>query len=98
MPLIVAVSMECKFVADLLPSALASGGDAIYLNLISILEEQSTPAAFPWLFVQELTYLPIQHGMTPEPLCPVKQVTIRRPYLSLHFDMFVHMSCSGRPE
>src|SRR5258708_22151597 len=94
MPVIVAVTMECKFVADLLTPALASGGDVIYLNLISILEEQSTPAAFPLLFVQELTELPIQHGMTPEPLCPVKQVTIIRACLSLHFDMLLDRSCS----
>jgi len=61
--LIVAVSMEHTFVLDLLPSTLAFGSDVIYLNLVSILKEQVTPAAFSLLFLEKLSQHPVEHGV-----------------------------------
>jgi hypothetical protein len=60
--LIVAVSMERTFVLDLLPSTLAFGSAMIYLNLVSILKEQATPAAFPLLFLEKLSQHPVEPG------------------------------------
>jgi hypothetical protein len=59
--LIVAVSMEHTFVPDLFPSTLAFGSDVIYLNTVSILKEQATPAAFSPLFLKKLSQHPVEH-------------------------------------
>ncbi len=59
--LIVAVSMEHTFVPDLLPSTMAFGNDVIYLNTVSILIEQATPAAFSPLFLKKLSQHPVEH-------------------------------------
>ncbi len=61
--LIVAVSMEYPLVADLFPSASASGDNVVYLNNVSILKEQLTPAAFSLLFVEKLSQHPVEHGV-----------------------------------
>jgi hypothetical protein len=58
--LIVAVSMEHPFVPDLFPSTLAFGNDVIYLNTVSILKEQATPAAFSPLFLKKLSQHPVE--------------------------------------
>ncbi len=57
--LIVAVPMERKFVTEFLPTTLTFGGDVVYLNHVSILKEQSAPAAFPLLFLEEPPSIPL---------------------------------------
>ena len=51
--LIVAMTMENKFVAYFFPTTEAFGGDVVYLNHVSILKEQSAPATFSFLFLEE---------------------------------------------
>src|SRR5260221_7711002 len=46
MPLVVAVAVKCHFVAHFFTATLPFRGDVIYLNLIFVSKEQSTPAAF----------------------------------------------------
>ncbi len=61
--LIVAMTMESPFVAELFPCAEAFGSDVVYLNHVSILKEQPTPAAFSFLFLQPFAQRSTQHGM-----------------------------------
>ncbi len=50
--LIVAVSMERAFVTKFFPASFTFRGDMIYLNTVSILEKESTPAAFSFLLLE----------------------------------------------
>jgi hypothetical protein len=52
--LIMAMSMQCKLVAQFLSSALAARGDVINLDDVSVSKEQLTPSAFSSLLLKEL--------------------------------------------
>lgn len=51
-PLVVAVPMECTFVAQFFPTSFAFWSDMVDFDFISIFEEQFAPTAFPWLFLK----------------------------------------------
>ena len=51
MPLVVAVSVKCHFVAHFFTATLTFRGDVIHLNLIFVSKEQFTPSAFSLLFL-----------------------------------------------
>ena len=53
MSLIMAMSMQCTFVAQFLSSTLAAWGDVINLNDVSVLKEQLTPSTFSSLLLEE---------------------------------------------
>ena len=85
--LIVAIVMESTFVAQLFPAADAFGGDVVYLNPVSILKEQSAPAAFSFLFLEELAQRSAKHVVLAESLTPIQQISIIGGGLTLHFDV-----------
>ena len=89
--LIVAVSMEHTFVPDLFPSTLAFGSDVIYLNTVSILKEQSAPAAFSFLFLEKLPQRSTQQVVLAESLTPIQQISIIRACCSFHFYVSLDM-------
>src|SRR5690554_3623809 len=74
--LIMAMSMQCKLVAQFLSSALVARGDVINLDAVSVLEEQFTPSAFSSLLLKELSQRSIEHGVGSESLAPIQQIPI----------------------
>src|SRR5205814_5577402 len=81
----VAMVIDNTLVAHFFPSAEAFGGDVDYLNHISILKEQSTPAAFSFLFLKEFPQRSTQHVVLAEPLTPIQQLSIIGGGLTFHF-------------
>src|SRR5207249_9115809 len=77
--------------AHFFPSAAAFGGDVVYLNHISILKEQSTPAAFSFLFLKEFPQRSTKHVVLAEPLTPIQQLSIIGGRLTFHFDVSLDM-------
>jgi hypothetical protein len=89
--LIVAMVMENTFVAQFFPAAEAFGGDVVYLNHVSILKEQSTPAAFSFLFLKEFPQRATKHVVLAEPLTPLQQISIIGGRLTFHFYVSLDM-------
>src|SRR5262245_44187424 len=90
--LIVAVSMEHTFVTEFFPASFTVRGHMIYLNNVSILEKESTPAAFSCLFLKQFSQCPTKQIVVAEPLTPIKQISIIRAGRSPHFDVSLDMS------
>ena len=59
------------------------------LKQVSIFEEQSTPAAFSLLFLQQLSERPPEQGMFFEPGAPIQQVPIVWACSPFHFGISV---------
>src|SRR6266568_9638683 len=89
--LIVAMTMESPFVAELFPCAEAFGGDVVYLNHVSILKEQPAPAAFSFLFLEEFPQRSTQQVVLAESLTPIQQISIIGGGLTLHFHVPLDM-------
>ena len=89
--LVVAMVMENTFVAQFFPAAEAFGGDVVYLNHVSILKEQSAPAAFSVLFLEELPQRSAKHVVLAESLTPIQQISIIGGGLTLHFYVSLDM-------
>jgi hypothetical protein len=89
--LIVAMVMENTCVAQFFSAAEAFGGDVVYLNHVSILKEQSAPAAFSFLFLEELPQCSAKHVVLAESLPPIQQISIIGGRLTFHFDVPLDM-------
>src|SRR5450755_361375 len=87
MSLIVAMSVQCKFITQFFASALAAWGDVIDLDDVSVLKEQFTPSAFPSLLLKELSQWSIEHWMGSESFTPIEQIPIVGTDCSFHLDM-----------
>ncbi len=74
--LVVAMSMQCIFVAQFLSSAFASWDDVIDLNDISILKKQFTPSTLSRLLLEQFAQHSTEQRVSSEPLTPVQQVAI----------------------
>jgi hypothetical protein len=92
MPLIVTMSMKSTFVAQVIPSTYAFGGDVVDLYVILIFEKQFTPSAFPLLFLKEFAQGSTQHGVFFESGTPVEEIAVIWACGSSHFDMALNRS------
>ncbi len=68
-----AMTMECQFIAQFFSAPKVFRGEVIDFNGVSILEEQSTPSAFPLLFVQEFGLGAPQKRVVAQSCTPVPQ-------------------------
>ena len=96
--LIVAMSMQRKFVTQFLASALTVWDDVINLDDVSVSKEQLTPSAFSSLLLEELSQRSIQHGMSSESLTPIQQIPIVGACCSFDFDMALDLGLIVLPE
>ena len=53
--LIMAMSMQCTFVTQFLSTSLATRGDMVDFDEVSVLKEEFTPATFPSLLLKKLS-------------------------------------------
>lgn len=97
-PVVMAMPVQEKFVAEFFPSAFTSGRNMIDFDHICVLEEQATPATFPFLLAQQGTLDPIEEGVRFQSLAPVEEITVIRTGCSLHFDMPLDMGLSVFPQ
>ena len=95
---IVAMGMECEFVAEFLTSALTLWRNVIYLHMIAVSEEQSAPPALALLVLEEFAKRAIEHVMVAQPLAPVQQVAVVGASRSLHFDVSLDMRVGMIPQ
>ena len=98
MTLIVTVTMEDIFVAHLFPAANAFGDDMINLYFVSILQEESTPATFPLLHMEEFPQCSTKHIMGREAFTPIEKVAIIGANSSLHFDVPLSVGAGMPPQ
>ncbi len=96
--LIMAMSMQCTFVTQFLSSALATRGDMIDFDDVTVSKEQLTPSAFFRLLLQELSQRPVEHGVSPESLTPIQQIPIVGRSCSFDLDMPLDLRVIMLPE
>ena len=96
--LIMAMSMQCAFVAQFLSSALAARGNVINFDDVSTLKEECTPSTFSSLLLKELSQQSSEHGMGSESLAPVQQIPIVGTGCSFDFGMPLDLGLVVLPE
>lgn len=96
--LIVAMSMQCTFIAQFFASALAARGDMINLDDVSVLKEQFTPSAFSSLLLKELFQRSMKHRVDSESLTPIQQIPIVGTGCSFDLDVSLDLGLVVLPE
>ena len=72
MPLVVAVPVKSKLVAEFFTTTLAFWGNMINFYLIFLSKEKFTPSAFSLLSLEKLAFGVVQHWMFAQSLAPVE--------------------------
>jgi len=85
---IMTMAVQQEFVAEFFASSLTFGRHVVDFNDLNVLKEQSTPATFPLLLVQEDTFDPIAQRVVFQSLAPIEEITIVETGCALHFDVF----------
>src|SRR5438876_8318561 len=96
--LIVAVSMKNTFVTQFITSSCITRSNVVNFHLIIILEEQSTPATFPFLLSEQNTQCSTKHIVVAESLTPVHEISIIGTSSSFYFRVSLDMRMAVIPE
>ena len=98
MALIVAMTMKCHQISDVIFSPETLWGDVVNFDLIAVAEVQFTVATFPLLLVEEFSQCPTEQGVVFEAFTPIEHIPIIWAGLAFHLRVALDSRPAVRPE
>ena len=96
MPLVVAMSVKGKLIAEFFSTPLTLGSDMIDLDEIVVPKGEFTPSAFSLLFLKQFSERRLCQWVIFEPFGPVEQVSVKRACLAFYLDVALD-GCRAMP-
>ena len=93
MPLVVAMSVKGKLIAEFFSTPLTLGSDMIDLDEIVVPKGEFTPSAFSLLFLKQFSERRLCQWVIFEPFGPVKQVAVKRARFAFYLRMALNGYC-----